>query len=331
MRSEVELHYRGDREGDEGDAELPRSPLSHAIATARDLLGLEIVCVSRTVRRRDLRDPQDEGDMPGPLPDTVVIVPLESAGGHLYGSLVGRSTDPERSLDERDAAYIRVLGRAIGAQIERAERDRDRRRALASTSGLQALVAAVEARDTYTGEHSRGVVDLSVRVAHELGLRERFLEEVEQVALLHDVGKVGIPDRILQKAGPLTGAEMETVKRHPAVGARIVASVGELAHLAPAIRSGHERWDGAGYPDGLAGGEIPLVSRITFVCDAYDAMISDRPYRHALAPQAAVAEVRDGAGSQFCPAAANALISVLEKGPAHAGARGRFRTSPPVR
>jgi HD-GYP domain-containing protein (c-di-GMP phosphodiesterase class II) len=98
------------------------------------------------------------------------------------------------------------------------------------------------------------------------------------------------------------------------VGARIVGSVSELAHLAPAIRSGHERWDGRGYPDGLSGDEIPVLSRITFVCDAYDAMVSDRPYRQALPPPVAADEVREHTGSQFCPRAADALLRVLQRG-----------------
>jgi HD-GYP domain-containing protein (c-di-GMP phosphodiesterase class II) len=303
-----------EREDEAGDTGLPPTPLSHALETARELLGIDLICVSRTVRAGDLHEPR--AGMPpffGPLPDSVVITPLESADGRLYGSLVCRAIEPDHALDDRDRAYLRVLGRTIGGQIERANRERRRRRAHAETSGMQALLAAVEARDSYTGDHSRSVVDLSVRVAREMGLPERDVGEVEQVALLHDVGKVGVPDRILHKPGPLTPTEMESVRRHPAVGARIVGAVSDLAHLAPAIRSGHERWDGDGYPDGIVGDVIPLVSRITFVCDAYDAMISDRPYRHALPPTVAAAEVRRGAGSQFCPTAAHALLGVLER------------------
>ena len=118
------------------------------------------------------------------------------------------------------------------------------------------------------------------------------------------------------------------MRAHPVVGARIVGSVAELAHLAPAIRSGHERWDGLGYPDGLEGAEIPVVSRITFVCDAYDAMVSNRPYRDALGPQTAATEVRRNAGSQFCPIAASALLSVLENGRRSAPVQSPLRQFP---
>ena len=313
----------------------PRDPhpgggLAPAIAAAREQLGLEIVCVSRAVRASDLgRDPGGDRAPLEPLPDGAAIVPLEAGDGRLHGSLVCRPLGG-RELDERDVGFLRVLGRVVAAHVERREEERDRLRDYAETNGLQALIAAVEARDAYTGEHSRGVVDLSVRVARELRLPGREVEEVEHVALLHDVGKVAVPDAVLQKPGPLTEPELELVRNHPVVGARIVSSVAGLAHLAPAIRSGHERWDGCGYPDGLRGHEIPVPSRITFVCDAYDAMISDRPYRAALAPKTACAEVRRNAGSQFCPYAAAALLDVLERHRPPVRALARRPAAPPV-
>jgi HD-GYP domain-containing protein (c-di-GMP phosphodiesterase class II) len=301
------------------------------MAAAREQLGLEIVCVSRAVRAGDLGQVPDPD--PGtfePLPDGAAIVPLESGDGRLHGSLVCRPVGQDRELDERDMGFLRVLGRVVGAQIERSERERHRVREQAEASGLQALLAAIEARDAYTGEHSRSVVDLSVRVAEELRLASREVEQIEQVALLHDVGKVAIPDTVLQKCGPLTEHEFELVRTHPVVGARIVSSVSDLAHLAPAIRSGHERWDGLGYPDGLSGDEIPVPSRVTFVCDAYDAMISARPYRPPLAPPEARAEVRRNAGTQFCPQAAGALLQVLDR-PRSPGRAAAWRpTAPPA-
>jgi HD-GYP domain-containing protein (c-di-GMP phosphodiesterase class II) len=307
-----------------------KGTLGPAIAAAREQLGLEIVCVSRNVRAGDLGSEDPRAYEPRPLPDGAAIVPLESGDGRLFGSLVCRPVDEHTQLDERDLGFLRVLGRVVGAQIDSSERDRAARRAYAENSSVQALLAAIEARDSYTGEHSRCVVDLSIRVAHELGLRQRELEQVERVALLHDVGKVAVPDAVLQKHGPLTESEFEQVKRHPVVGARIVGSVAELAHLAPAIRSGHERWDGRGYPDGLSGAEIPILSRVTFVCDAYDAMVSDRPYRDALGPKAAVGEVRRNAGSQFCPRAAGALLSVLHKARGTVRHGSRRPSFPPV-
>ena len=309
------------------DPHSSRGTLRQAIAAARDQLGLEIVCVSRAVRAGDLTD-RVERD-PGPLDDGSAIVPLEAGDGRLFGSLVCRPVDG-RELDDRDVGFLRVLGRVVGATIYHSEQDRIRRRADAEASGLQALLAAIEARDSYTGEHSRSVVDLSVRVARELDMAVREVEQVEQVALLHDVGKVAVPDAVLQKSGPLTKPEFELVQRHPVVGARIVSSVAELAHLAPAIRSGHERWDGAGYPDGLMGEEIPVVSRVTFVCDAYDAMVSNRPYRRALPPKVAGDEVRRNAGSQFCPHAAGALLAILQRRRPNGRSEARYPTAPPL-
>jgi PAS domain S-box-containing protein len=176
---------------------------------------------------------------------------------------------------------------------------------------LDALLAALDARDHYTGAHSEAVVDLSRAVALRLGLPERQVEEVTQTALLHDIGKVGIPDSVLLKAGPLTELEWELMREHPAIGARIVSGLKPLAHLAPAVRAEHERWDGAGYPDGLSGTVIPVASRITLACDAYHAMISDRPYRKALGHEMARERLQNNAGSQFDPDVVTALIDVL--------------------
>ena len=308
----------------------PSGGLAPAIAAAREQLGLEIVCVSRAVRASDLgRGAAGDRAPLEPLPDGAAIVPLDSGDGRLHGSLVCRPVD-DRALDERDLGFLRVLGRVVAAQVERREQEREHLREYAETNGLQALIAAVDARDAYTGEHSRGVVDLSVRVARALRLAGREVDEVEQVALLHDVGKVAVPDAVLQKPGPLTDPEFELVRNHPVVGARIVSSVAGLAHLAPAIRSGHERWDGGGYPDGLRGDEIPLPSRITFVCDAYDAMISERPYRAALRPKSACEEVRRNAGSQFCPNATAALLDVLDRHRPPLRAMARRPAAPPV-
>ena len=188
--------------------------------------------------------------------------------------------------------------------------------ASAEMASLRALLAAVNARDSYTALHSREVVTLARSVARRLGLDEAKTSEVEHVALLHDLGKIAIPDAILRKAGPLTSHEQTLMRQHPVVGAQILASMPELAHLAPAVRAEHERWDGAGYPDGLAAEDIPIASRIALVCDAYHAMTSNRPYRRAMSASAARDEIRREAGAQFCPYAATALLEVLAAAPA---------------
>ncbi|HEV2785195.1 MAG TPA: diguanylate cyclase [Solirubrobacteraceae bacterium] len=187
-------------------------------------------------------------------------------------------------------------------------------------ASLRALLAAVNARDSYTAMHSREVVTLARGVARRLGLDDAKTSEAEHIALLHDLGKIAIPDAILRKAGPLTSHEQMLMRQHPVVGAQILGSMPELAHLAPAVRAEHERWDGTGYPDGLAGEEIPIASRIALVCDAYHAMTSNRPYRRAMSAAAAREEIRREAGAQFCPYATAALLEVLAGSPAAASA-----------
>jgi HD-GYP domain-containing protein (c-di-GMP phosphodiesterase class II) len=144
---------------------------------------------------------------------------------------------------------------------------------------------------------------------------EEEVEEVEQAALLHDIGKMGIPDSILRKPGPLDEEERELMREHPGIGERIVGSVEGLSHLAPVIRAEHERRGGKGYPDGLSGEEIPLASRIAFSCDAFHAMTSDRPYRKAMGVPAALAELESNAGTQSCPRVVRALLEVVVGAP----------------
>jgi PAS domain S-box-containing protein len=180
-------------------------------------------------------------------------------------------------------------------------------------TGIDALLAALNARDGYTSEHSRSVVDLVETVARRLQLSDDEIRTARQVALLHDIGKLGVPDSVLRKPGPLDANEWRPMREHPIIGARIVESIPGLEHLGPAIRAEHERWDGKGYPDGLSGDEIPIVSRITFVCDAYHAMISNRPYRKAMSEPRARLELRSKGSSQFDAGVVDALLAVLHE------------------
>jgi len=165
--------------------------------------------------------------------------------------------------------------------------------------------------DVRMAAHSGRVFELASRVGRMLGLSGDALHDVTLVALLHDVGELAVPEELLTEKGALSDEEWGVVSAHVIHGEKMVAAVTDTAHLASAVRATHERWDGAGYPDGLAGDEIPLASRITSVCDAYDAMTSVRPYRATLSPDAALAEIRREAGRQFCPEAAKALIAVI--------------------
>lgn len=238
-------------------------------------------------------------------------VPLELPDGRPYGTLCCVSRAPSPALGHREVELAEFLAMLIADQIDRDERDAGARRQDMELTGIHALLAALDARDHYTGEHSQQVVRLARAVGGRLGLDAEQLLEVEQVALLHDIGKVGVPDAVLQKGGPLNAQEWDLMREHPAIGARILAGTRTLSHLAAAVRAEHERYDGRGYPDGLAGERIPLPSRITLACDSYHAMTSDRPYHTALSPERARAELRTGAETQFDPDVVRALLDVL--------------------
>jgi HD-GYP domain-containing protein (c-di-GMP phosphodiesterase class II) len=170
----------------------------------------------------------------------------------------------------------------------------------------------VEADDEYTGSHSREVVRLSLAVADQLGLGQRERRDAEFAALLHDVGKVRVPNEIINKPGPLTQEEWAIVERHTIEGERLLHRVGGLlGEIGRIVRSCHERWDGSGYPDGLAGEEIPRVARIVACCDAFNAMTSDRCYRKALPIEQALAELQAGSGTQFDPRVVAALMAAV--------------------
>jgi HD-GYP domain-containing protein (c-di-GMP phosphodiesterase class II) len=156
------------------------------------------------------------------------------------------------------------------------------------------------------------VAELSERVALRLGATASRARDVRYAALLHDVGKVAVPSEILLKAGSLDDAEWVEMRRHAIVGGELVARIDAFAHLAPAVRASHERWDGGGYPDGLAGEEIPLAARIIAACDTYEAMVTDRPYRSARAPEQARSELRRVSGSQLDAAVVRALLQELD-------------------
>jgi hypothetical protein len=179
-------------------------------------------------------------------------------------------------------------------------------------SSFVALATAIEARDGYTGRHSEETVELAAGVCERLGLSADERSLVKTVALLHDVGKIGIPDAVLHKTGDLDNAEWHVMRQHPVIGERILRTVPGLEEVATAIRHEHERWDGAGYPDGLIAERIPLASRIVLVCDAWHAMTSDRPYRARMPQWEALAELRRCAGTQFDPRVVDALVDLVQ-------------------
>jgi diguanylate cyclase (GGDEF)-like protein/PAS domain S-box-containing protein len=241
-----------------------------------------------------------------------VGVPVRFSDGRLYGTLCCASRAPSPMLAERDAALMRVLARLVGDRLEHLEHEARSRRMELESGSVGALLSALDARDSYTSEHSATVVSLSRLVGQAFGLPGDALTELEQAARLHDIGKLGVADSILQKPGALDDAEWVAMREHPRIGSEIVSSIPALAHLAPLVRAEHERWDGTGYPDGLGGEAIPLASRIVLACDAYHAMTSDRPYRKAMPHDEARHELELYAGAQFDPGVVDALLRVLD-------------------
>jgi putative nucleotidyltransferase with HDIG domain len=181
---------------------------------------------------------------------------------------------------------------------------------------VETLNAAVEARDPYTAGHSQRVRRVALAIGRDLGLPPRRLGTLGTAALFHDVGKIGIPDSILTKAGPLEPVEAAIMREHVTRGAEIVAKVSSFQDVVPAVRHHHERWDGLGYPDGLSGDEIPLEAAIIGLADAWDAMTTDRPYARALSYSDALMQIRAGREKQFNPAVVDAFAEVARRRPA---------------
>jgi len=176
---------------------------------------------------------------------------------------------------------------------------------------LAGLVDRLELKEGYTGEHTAAVGRVAVAIATELKLPAAERRHVELGALLHDVGKLSIPDRVLMKPGPLNELEWEAMRRHATLGERLLARIVQQPDVLAVVRSHHERWDGRGYPDGKRGEEIPLPARIVAVADAFQAMIEPRPYREPRTREAAVAEIHANSGFQFDPGCVEALRAVV--------------------
>ena len=241
----------------------------------------------------------------------MIAVPVYVGGG-LWGAIVIGSPRTG-SLDDEDAQLVQSVADHLGNAL-RAARVYDQ---LEQTHvGIAAaLAAALEAKDAYTADHARAMAELAVAVGIELGLDERQRRALRYGAIFHDIGKIAIPDAILNKAGPLDESEIAAVHTHPEVGEQILSPVPFLADVREIVRHDHERWDGAGYPDGLQGEQIPLGARIVLVADAYHAMRSDRPYRKRLSASAARTELLGNAGTQFDSRVVHALLRVLERQP----------------
>jgi len=245
-----------------------------------------------------------------PLDPTVsyAIAPLNVDGR--WGCIVA-ALPPDADFGERELRLLGGLARQANLAIENASNFEGLERTFVST--VEALANALEANDEYTSTHARWITDLALRVGRELGLEDPCLKRLELGALLHDIGKIGIPSEILSKPGRLTAEERAIMETHPELGERIIAPIDRLQQVRSIVRHCHERWDGRGYPDGLGAENVPLESRIIFVCDAYHAMTTDRPYRKRLSHPEAVRRLLDAAGTQFDPHVVDVALTVLNE------------------
>jgi diguanylate cyclase (GGDEF)-like protein/putative nucleotidyltransferase with HDIG domain len=253
-----------------------------------------------------------------------ILVALQEAGGQLAVDSINASAgvaslttgmSGDALVAEAGGALDRARSRG-GGRVETmnnspATDDPDVEAAAAQQEVIAGLAEALLERDRYTGEHSESVVQLVDSVARALGLKEAEAAHIRAAALLHDIGKVAIPDDVLNKNGPLDGEEWKIMREHPVIGERILRAVPGMGPVARIVRHEHERWDGGGYPDGLTGESIPIGSRVILACDAYHAMTSDRPYRKAMPHAEAIRELSVCAGKQFDPEVTKMLIGKL--------------------
>lgn len=230
----------------------------------------------------------------------------------MFGMLAAIARNGSKPFTEKDLYYLNFLAERATFVIENIALYENIYENLFST--LYAFVEAIEAKDPYTKQHSSRVTELAMRIGKEMGCSDEQIELLNFSGHLHDIGKIGIPDNILLKPGPLTSLEYEAIKKHPLIGANIVGHLGLLTGEQEIILHHHERWDGKGYPDSLKGESIPFLSRILAVADVYDAMASDRAYRKRLSDEVVLETIRQNAGTQFDGEVVKAFLGLCEKG-----------------
>ncbi len=301
-----ELFFRVVRGRAAGEIQSLRVPLGRGIVGS----------VARTGRAEIVNevteDPRWGGDRdPHFATRNILTVPL-IARGSAIGVLQLLNRAEAEGFTADDLRRMELFAGILAAAVANARLYADQKRSFLEM--VTALSEAIERRDPYTGGHVRRVVTYSVLLGQELGLDAGQLEELRLAAILHDIGKIAVPDQILRKPDRLDADEAKVMARHTVDGAEMVGRIRSLRHLVPGIRNHHERLDGRGYPDGLTAERLPLIPRIIGVADTFDAMTTDRPYRRALTAAAAATEIAGGAGGQFCPRVANAFALLYERG-----------------
>jgi putative nucleotidyltransferase with HDIG domain len=244
---------------------------------------------------------------------SVMCVPLRTTD-EILGALYVDSLSGAGRFNEADLELLAAIGNQAGVAMHRVRLIGELESLLLDT--IKAITATIDARDGYTHRHSERVAALTAQLAREMGLSQAERETAELSALLHDVGKIAVPDSILNKPGKLTDEEYAEMRKHPVHGARILGNIqsATVKAVLPGVQYHHERWDGTGYPEGLTAENIPFLGRLLGVADFYDALTSARAYRGAMPAEEAIRMIERGAGSHFDPEVAAALIRLYERG-----------------
>jgi len=259
----------------------------------------------RTIALPDIEEEIDDSDKL-----TFVLVPL-IAHDKPVGLLDLITETPEGDITSRDLSLLTILSKQAALAIENVKLYESMKKD--EVNIIKALSTTVDAKDHYTSGHSQKVSEYGTHIAEELMLQEREIEIIKYAGLLHDIGKIGMPDEIIKKPSKLTEEEFLIIRDHPVIGAKIIREIDSLAAIVPIILHHHERYDGKGYPDKLKGDEIPIGARIIHAADAFDTMVSARAYRDMLPAELAISELRKNSGTQFDPVIVDAFIRYLRK------------------
>jgi HD-GYP domain-containing protein (c-di-GMP phosphodiesterase class II) len=292
-----------------GEHVLARAVFAQETAVAARLHAVRLPDnVARPLLEADAPFELDAAAIPGlGAAESLAVARLELDGDRL-GCIVVHGGSDGGAFDGHSKQLLAGVANQVKLAVANASSFESLERTFLST--VEALANALEANDEYTSSHARWITDTALHVGRMLGLDGKALKRLELGALFHDIGKIGVPEAILSKPGPLTDEEWNVVRLHPELGARILAPIERLEDVCDIVRHCHEHWDGSGYPGGLAGDEIPIESRVILVCDAYHAMTTDRPYRKRVPVAEARRRLLEASGAQFDPRVVEAFLAL---------------------
>jgi putative nucleotidyltransferase with HDIG domain len=286
-------------ESDDAEIVVSQTILQAAVRQKTSIISSDALVDERFIHSRSIAGSDVRSAMCAPLINRGTVLGIVYADSH-----------KANAFTRQDLSLFSALALKVGIAVDNARLYDDLRGLFYNT--VETLVRTIQAKDQYTAGHSTRVSRYSLMIAERLGLSTKEKHQLYLAAMLHDIGKIGIPDDLLNRPGKLSEEEMERVRNHVLLGASMIEMLGEMSPIVPLIRHHHECYDGSGYPDGLIGEQIPLVSRIIAVADMYDAMTSDRPYRKRRTHQMAIDEIIATAGTKIDPNVAKTFLEVLK-------------------